>query len=146
MQCRVHGFQIFGVVPVEIMATETFQRRTGFLGVHLRIPVVTAEHLVRALAALHHLDAFRNLFREQVKGDRILADHGFGHLRYRFRQPRQHLIVWNMELMMARGKMPCDGIGVFEFVASLLRLVLEADGKSHQVFNALLGQQRNQQT
>jgi hypothetical protein len=143
---RVHGFQEFGVVAVEIVAAETIQGQClRLLRVHARIPVVTAEDLVGALAALHHLDAARHLFREQVEGDRVLAHHGFGHLVDGFRQARQHLVVGDVELVVAGGEMRGDGVGIFEFVAAFLRLVLESDGEGHQVFHALFSQQGHQQ-
>ena len=52
----------------------------GELRGNLRIPKVTREHLIGPLPALHHFDRLRYLLGKKIKGHRILADHGFGHL------------------------------------------------------------------
>ena len=69
-------------------------RLDGLLARHpdqRRIPVVPAEHLVRALAGLDDLDRLRDLLAEQVERDAVVADHRLAHRRDRRVDPGQQL-------------------------------------------------------
>ncbi len=133
------------VVTVEVMLAEAVERAAFRFRRHARIPEVAAEHLVRALPALHHLHRPAHLFGQQIERHRILREHRLGHLLHRFRQAAQHLRIGDQVLVVAGAVHRRHRVGVFEFVAALFRLVLEADREGHQVRHALLGQQRHQQ-
>ncbi|MDT4821342.1 hypothetical protein FQZ97_545170 [compost metagenome] len=140
---RLHRGLVFGVAAVEEGRAILVERVAG-VG-QRRVPVVAAEQLVGALAALHHLAVLRYLAGEQVEGDAVVADHGFAHGGEGLGQLFQHLVLVDAQLLVAGAVVAGDQVGIFELVAALAAGILEADGEGGQLLHTGLGQQADQQ-
>ena len=141
---RGDRLQPFSVLAVEIMPAKPLQVGAG-LGDHARVPKIAAEHLVRALAALHHLDRSGDALGQQEKRHGVLPDHRLGHTGNRFRQPFQHLGIGDQVLVMAGLIAGGHLVGILELAAFLLRLIFETDREGQQIPHAGFGQQSDQQ-
>ena len=138
-------FKILGVVTVEVMVAEAIQR--GTLGcLHLRIPEIAAEHLVRTLSGQCDFDFPGDFFCQQIEGDVVLAHHGLGHAAYRFRQATQHFAIGDQVFVVARVEARDDLVGILELVAffSVAADIFETDGEGAQVRH-MVGQQADDQ-
>jgi hypothetical protein len=82
----------------------------------------------------------RDLLREQIEADGIVADHGFGHRRHTIGQRRQQLIDADEQLVMIGAEVPRDQIRILEFIAFFLIHRFKADGEGVQAALARLRQ------
>ncbi len=140
---RRDGRRILRVVAVEECARVIGHRVRG--GGQLRVPVVAGEHLVGALAALHHLEVLRYFARQQVEGDVVVAHHRLGHRRDGVGQCLQHVGGRDADLVVPGAELLGHDVRVLELVAGFPADRLEADRKSFQTRLPQLGEQRHDQ-
>ena len=137
-----------GLVAVEerrpIAGDRPLHRRCRRLA-HRRIPVVTGEDLVGALAGLHHLDVFGDLLAEQIEGHAVMADHRFAHGADRAVEGRQHPVGADPDLVMIGVEAFGDDVGVAKLVALDAADGFEADGERLQSVLAGFGEQPDDQ-
>ncbi|MNJ55535.1 hypothetical protein D3C77_510320 [compost metagenome] len=124
---RLHGGGVVVVAAVE--EGLAIGRERIACAVDLRVPVITGEQLVGALAALHHFAVLGHLPRQQVEGNAVVADHRLAHGAESCRQLLDDLPLVDAQLMMTGAVMAGDQVGVLELVATLAAGILEADGK-----------------
>ena len=106
-----------------------------------RVPVVAGEHLVGALAGLHHLDVLRDLLRQQVEGDAVVADHRLAHGGDRTVDAVEQTRRGDVDAVVVGAEVPRDLVGVLELVAGLAARRLEADAERGEVLLPGLGEQ-----
>ncbi len=140
--------QVLGMVAVEVVAAEAFDRRAGFCG-HQRIPEITAEHLIGALPRQHNLHLFRHPLAEQVERNHVVAHRRLGHGRHGFGQARQHLAVGDQVLVVTGFELRCDQVGELELVGLFSAdtdagHAFKADREGQQVVH-VIGKQTHQQ-
>ena len=99
---------------------------------HRRVPVVSREDLVGALAALHHLHMLGDLLRQQEETDGVVADHRFGHRPHAVLKGGQGAVAVDEQLVVVGLEALGDQVGILELVALLLAHRLEADGEGLQ--------------
>ena len=136
---RVHRGEVFVVVAVA-EGGEVVRHRVGAAG-ELRVPVVAAEDLVRALPALHHLAVARHGLGEQVEADAVVAHHGLVHRRHRLGQAGEQFLLGHEDALVHRAELARDDVGVFELVALLAAHIGEADVVGAQLLHPHLGHQ-----
>ena len=107
--------------------------------------MIAGEHLVGALARLHHLDVARHFLAEQVEGDAVVADHRLAHRADRPVERGQHPVRSDADLMMIGVEAFGHDVGPPEFVALDATGRLEADGESRQPVLTGLSEQADDQ-
>ena len=103
--------------------------------------MVAREHLVGALAGLHHLDVLGHFLAEQVEGDAVVADHRLAHGADRAVERGQHPVGADADLVVVGAEALGDDVGVLELVALDAADRLEPDGEGRQAVLAGFGEQ-----
>src|SRR5262249_33746343 len=93
----------------------------------------TAEYLVGALSALHHLHMFCDLLRQKIETDGIMAHHRFRHRADRVGQRIQCRARLYVNLFVFCTEMFRDKIRIAKFITLQIADAFEADCESLEI-------------
>ncbi|MEZ5176991.1 MAG: hypothetical protein R2746_01560 [Acidimicrobiales bacterium] len=110
---------------------------------HGRVPVVAGEHLVGALARLHHLHVLGDLLAQEVERHGVVAHHWLAHGGHGGAQRGEHAIGPHADLVVVGGEALRHHVAPAELVAGLAAHRLEAHRERGQAVLAGLGEQAN---
>ncbi len=108
--------------------------------------MITAEHFIGTLPALHHATVTRHRLRQQIKRHAIVTYHRLRHRGNRVRQRRQQITRRHMQFFVDGAVMPRDQIGIAVFIARFAVDRFKTDRIGAQIRRVCFGQQAGNQT